>query len=202
LRRFRSIIDITTKGNQFVIPGQPVDAQGPFASIGLCGDPRTGNGVAPIRRLRGGRSEADRDGAAVVVVSVDVGRVQTMLWLVTTILIALDFVVSVAAGMRLLPYTITRFFDGDAKVNFPTGAKTTLLLAATLLMLGCWTAGRRDQHRVRQPRNRPDVKCPTRGRLHGKVLVGRASGLVSDYVEVLHGGIGGARQGARQGVRG
>ena len=120
----------------------PLDADEPFTSRGLPGDPSATKDTTPIRRARGGRGGAGRDGE-VVVVGVDLGRVQTVLWLATGTLIVLDFVVSVAAGLQMLPYTITRFFDGDAKVNFPTGAKTTLLLAATLLMLGCWTAGRR-----------------------------------------------------------
>jgi hypothetical protein len=125
-----------------VIPGQATDAPGPFDAFGLVGDSSPVNRAAPIRRVRAGRSVADPSDE-VVVIGVDVQRVQKVVWLVTGALIALDLLVSVAAGLHALPYTITRFFDGDAKVNFPTGAKTTLLLAATLLMLGCWTAGRR-----------------------------------------------------------
>jgi hypothetical protein len=128
--------------NHPVIPAHPIDTGGPFASFGQFGGPSPANGTPPIRRPRTGRSAADRD-QDVVVVGVDVGRVQAVLWLVTGALIAMDLLVSVAAGLNLLPYTITRFFDGDAKMNFPTGAKTTLLLMSTVLMLGCWTAGRR-----------------------------------------------------------
>jgi len=64
------------------------------------------------------------------------------------VLIVLDFLVSFAAAKNLLPYTITRFFDGDSKVNFPTGAKTTFLLSAVVLMLCCWAAGRRSGDRA------------------------------------------------------
>jgi hypothetical protein len=41
---------------------------------------------------------------------------------------------SLAAGARVLPYTLTRFFDGDVKTNFPTGFKTTALLATVVLL--------------------------------------------------------------------
>jgi hypothetical protein len=125
-----------------VIPGQPLETEGPFQPLGLFGDQPGPHRTAPTRRLRSGRSAGARD-QDVVVIAVDVGQVQKVLWLATGALIGMDFLVSVAASLNLLPYTITRFFDGDAKMNFPTGAKTTLLLAATLLMLGCWTAARR-----------------------------------------------------------
>jgi hypothetical protein len=121
---------------------QPIDADDPFLAAAVVGDPLPANRAAPIRRVRAGRSVADPSDE-VVVIGVDIQRVQKVIWLVTGILIGLDLLVSVAAGLHALPNTITRFFDGDAKVNFPTGAKTTLLLSATLLMLGCWTAGRR-----------------------------------------------------------
>jgi hypothetical protein len=91
------------------------------------------------------RPVGDAGPAESVTVAVDLPAVTTVLWIVTAALVVLDFVASVAAATRLLPYALTRFFDGDSKVNFPTGEKTTLLLTASLLMLLCWTAGRRRQ---------------------------------------------------------
>jgi len=92
--------------------------------------------------LNGTASGAD-PGRPVVAVAVRPERVRRVLWWVTGALVALDAVVSVASAEHLLPYLVTRFFDGDDKINFPTGEKTTLLLAATVLMLGCWVIGRR-----------------------------------------------------------
>lgn len=125
----------------------------PFGPVGTASDPASADpasadpatagpptGTAPIRRARIRRTPTERDE---VVIELDVRRVQIVLWAVVGSLIALDVLVSAGSGLGVLPYTITRFFDGDDKVNFPTGAKTTMLLAATVLMLGCWTAGRR-----------------------------------------------------------
>jgi hypothetical protein len=121
-----------------LVSGDAREGQWPFSTVGLQAGPPTR--TAPIRRERIRRTPTERDE---VVIPVDFDRIRNVLWLVTGTLVALDFLVSVASGLRVLPYTITRFFDGDSKVNFPTGAKTTMLLATAVLMLGCWTAGRR-----------------------------------------------------------
>src|SRR6185295_7010512 len=97
------------------------------------------------RRDRSHSAAAERDD---VRIDIDVGRAQGVIWMITGVLIVLDFLVSFAAAKNLLPYTITRFFDGDSKVNFPTGAKTTFLLSAVVLMLCCWAAGRRSGDRA------------------------------------------------------
>jgi hypothetical protein len=94
----------------------------------------------PGRRDRSRRASSERDE---VLITVDLRQVQLAMWALVGILVVADFFVSAASVTQLLPYSITRFFDGDAKVNFPTTGKTTLLLAAALLMLGCWTACRR-----------------------------------------------------------
>ncbi|MFZ0157818.1 MAG: hypothetical protein WAL50_02220 [Kineosporiaceae bacterium] len=70
-------------------------------------------------------------------------RIQRTLWGLTGLLVLADGVASAGAALRVLPYTLTRFFDGDYKVNFPTGAKLLLLLVATVLLTACWTAARR-----------------------------------------------------------
>lgn len=74
---------------------------------------------------------------------VDSRRVCGVLWSATGTLVVLNLLASAGSALNILPYTITRFFDGDNKVNFPTGAKTLYLLTGTLLLLGCWTAARR-----------------------------------------------------------
>lgn len=81
--------------------------------------------------------------AAPVLVMVPLRRIQHVLWGLTAALVLADGVASIGAGLRLLPFTATRFFDGDYKVNFPTGEKLLLLLTATVLLFGCWTAARR-----------------------------------------------------------
>jgi hypothetical protein len=69
---------------------------------------------------------------------VEVRRVQRILVLVAATLVVLDFLASAAAALGA-PYELTRFFDADAKVNFPTGFKTTMLLTVTLLLLAEWS---------------------------------------------------------------
>lgn len=80
--------------------------------------------------------------AGLTVIDVDPARVSRVLWRATTVLVVLDVLAAAAAGRALLPWNLTRFFDGDNKVNFPTGAKTLLLLSATVLLLACWVAAR------------------------------------------------------------
>jgi hypothetical protein len=88
------------------------------------------------------RQSADR----LTVIAVDQVRVSRVLWMATAVLVVLDVAASVAAGLNAVPWNLTRFFDADYKVNFPTGAKTFLLLAATLLLLGCWWCARKQRH--------------------------------------------------------
>jgi len=112
-------------------PGDPLLRQGPMPDD-VGNHPRTAAG-APSRPVLG----------AAVHVGVPLGRVQRAVWAVSGALVLADVVASVGAGLRVLPYALTRFFDADYKVNFPTGQKMLLLLVATILLLGCWTAARR-----------------------------------------------------------
>lgn len=89
-----------------------------------------------------GRRELELVQSESVVISVDLAKTQFLVWFVIGNLVVADFLASIAAAEGLVPYTITRFFDGDYKVNFPTAAKTTLLLGSVVLMLGCWVASR------------------------------------------------------------
>jgi hypothetical protein len=93
----------------------------------------------------GGRRRAadSTEPSGTVEIPVRLGRVQIILWLVTGSLITLDFLVAIAAGLQLLPQTITRFFDGSDRANFVTGARTTMLLLLVLLLFGCAVAARR-----------------------------------------------------------
>lgn len=56
------------------------------------------------------------------------------IWVVTGTLVVLDFLASAGAALGA-PYSLTRFFDGDEKLNYPTAYKVTALLAVTLLLL-------------------------------------------------------------------
>lgn len=76
----------------------------------------------------------------------DVVRIQRIAWRIIAAIIVLDVIASVAGARELLPYALTRFFDGDEKVNVPTTAKLLLLLASTLLLVVCWAASRRRAH--------------------------------------------------------
>jgi hypothetical protein len=96
---------------------------------------------SPSRTSAGG-SELELAQTESVTISVDLVKTQLLLWFVIGNLVIADFLASVAAAEERVPYTLTRFFDGDYKVNFPTAAKTTLLLAIVVLMLGCWVASR------------------------------------------------------------
>lgn len=77
-----------------------------------------------------------------VTVSVNPGRIATVLLVVLAALIVLDFAASAAAA-RGAPPTATHFFNGNDKVNFPTGFKTTMLLTLTLLLAVHALAARR-----------------------------------------------------------
>lgn len=81
-------------------------------------------------RAPGAEDVADARDAAVapIPMSVPIATVTRTPWSCVMALCLLDLVASVGAGTGLLPYTLTRFFDGDNKVNFPTGAKTVPLL--------------------------------------------------------------------------
>ena len=91
------------------------------------------------RRPRPGREP----GAATVSVTVDPGRVQIILWLLVGSLISLDVLRSLTGGLGMLPYTVTRFFDGNDRDSFGAGACSTLALAITVLLFGCSAAARR-----------------------------------------------------------
>ncbi len=68
---------------------------------------------------------------------------ERVLWWAVGAVIAFDIVASVADSKRWIPYSITRFFDGDVKVNVPTSAKTLGLLSVALLMLLLSSAARK-----------------------------------------------------------
>ncbi len=76
------------------------------------------------------------------VIRVNIPLITKVLWALIGTLIVLGVAAAAAAGSQTLPYNLTRFFDGDQKTNFPTTAKTLLLLTATLLLLVCWQAAR------------------------------------------------------------
>jgi hypothetical protein len=96
--------------------------------------------ATPSRAEAVGRRPAP--GAPVDLV-VDIPRVRRVMWRATAVLVILNIAASIGASLDAVPYTLTRFFDGDNKVNFPTGAKTLYLLACTVLLLGSHVAARR-----------------------------------------------------------
>lgn len=66
-------------------------------------------------------------------------RIRRIMFIALAAIVTLDLLASVGAAEGA-PYTLTRFFDGDLKVNFPTGYKTTFLLMAfaLLVILSAW----------------------------------------------------------------
>jgi hypothetical protein len=80
---------------------------------------------------------------APVELGLNVAKAQKILWIAAAVMVVLDFAGSIGAALGA-PYTITRFLDGDYKVNFPTGYKTTFLLATTVLFALLWRTGKRD----------------------------------------------------------
>lgn len=60
---------------------------------------------------------------------------ERVLWWAVAFVIVCDVIASVGDSKRWIPYSITRFFDGDVKVNVPTTAKALGLLSVALLML-------------------------------------------------------------------
>jgi len=77
-----------------------------------------------------------------VLVAVQSGRVQVILWLVVGSLVCLNFLVSVIGRLNLLPWTLTRFFDGNDHDSFLIGTTATIGLLTALLMFGCMVAAR------------------------------------------------------------
>jgi hypothetical protein len=77
------------------------------------------------------------DGRATWTLGIDTGRIERVLWLTLSALVVLDFLAS-AAVAEGAPFELTRFFDADEKVNFPTGFKTSMLLSVTLLLFAHW----------------------------------------------------------------
>jgi hypothetical protein len=95
----------------------------------------------PVPHRRPGEHAVAGEGP--VDVRVQLGRVQIVLWLLTGSLVTLNVLVSLFGGLHLLPYSLTRFFDGNDRESFLSGTKTTLLLLAAVLMAGCTLAARR-----------------------------------------------------------
>jgi len=95
--------------------------------------------------VSGRRARSRRPGALTpdVDLVVQTGRVQIILWLVAGSLICLNFLVSVTGQLKLLPWTITRFFDGADNDSLLTATKTTVALLSGLVMFGCSLAARR-----------------------------------------------------------
>ena len=93
------------------------------------------------RRPRPRRQGAAPDGGVELVVQT--GRVQIILWLVAGALICLNFLVGVTGQLKLLPWTITRFFDSADNDSLLTATKTTVALLSALVMSGCALAARR-----------------------------------------------------------
>jgi len=93
-----------------------------------------------------GRPRSRGRGAGVagstVVVAVQTGRAQVILWLLVGSLICLNFLVSVTAPLELLPWSVTRFFGGNQNDSLLTGTATTIALLTGLLMSGCMLAAR------------------------------------------------------------
>jgi len=131
--------DLTALEEQAYRPGDPppILLRGPMPDEVPPAAQRTGRD----RRSPGGRRRPAQ--GAPVHIGLPIPRIQRVLWLVTGTLVLANLVASVGSGTKVLPYTVARFFDGDDKVNFPTGAKTLLLLTCTVLLLACWTAARR-----------------------------------------------------------
>lgn len=132
-------------------PDAPPPAHDPFAPAGTNGyrrgDPpeillRAPSEPPPSRRRTGPTRRSPALGEPLQI-TVDAIRVRRVLWTVIAAVVVLNVIASVGAGLRFLPYTLTRFFDGDNKVNFPTTGKTLLLLTSTVLLLICWAAARR-----------------------------------------------------------
>lgn len=73
---------------------------------------------------------------------VDLNLVRRVVWPALTALVVLDFA-AVLGRKAGVPSGLLRFFDGDLKINFPTGYKTTFLLAVALLFTVLWRSGSR-----------------------------------------------------------
>jgi hypothetical protein len=76
--------------------------------------------------------------------TLDVRTVSMIVVLVTAVLVVLDFVSSAASAEGARQY-LTRFFNANEKVNFPTGFKTTMLLILTVLLAAMARRGKRDR---------------------------------------------------------
>lgn len=76
----------------------------------------------------------------------DLARARRVLWIAMTVIVVLDVLASAATALGA-PYLLTRFFDGDYKVNFPTGYKIFFLAGVTLLFAALWRVARRDGDR-------------------------------------------------------
>lgn len=93
--------------------------------------PHAGSAAPTSRRTAraAGRSAPPR---VPIELGLDVVRARWWLWAAMVSIVALDVLASVAAALGA-PYLVTRFFDGDYKVNFPTGYKLLFLFGVTLL---------------------------------------------------------------------
>ncbi|MBK6872866.1 MAG: hypothetical protein IPJ14_06985 [Kineosporiaceae bacterium] len=101
------------------------------------------SGATPSARRRSGQTRRSPAPGEPLHITVNTLRVRQLIWAVIAFLVLMNLISSAGAGLRFLPYTLTRFFDGDDKVNFPTTGKTLLLLTSTVLLLTCWAAARR-----------------------------------------------------------
>jgi hypothetical protein len=110
-------------------------------------DTRPG-GITVPEAVPGGGEPPVAGGRRPWALRLDVDAVNRVLWVSMAVVVICDFLASAAAGLHAAPYSITRFLDGDEKVNVPTGFKTTSLLAATLLLLALWSVATRDHDRA------------------------------------------------------
>ena len=103
----------------------------------------------PATAAPGTAADPGAPAAPVLDLRVRTGTVRRWLGAVLALLVLANLGASVAEGNSWLPDSLTRFFDGDEKVNLPTGYKVTLLLASTVLLAVRSVAARRAGERLR-----------------------------------------------------
>jgi hypothetical protein len=100
-------------------------------------------GQAPTSRRTARAAAAGGPRRGTIELGLDVAAACRWLWTAMAVIVGMDFAASIVAGLGG-PYLATRFFDGDYKVNFPTGYKLALLLVITVLFALLARVARRD----------------------------------------------------------